>query len=864
MPRMARLARIFTPLFVYLLVLLAGGSVVLAYLRFSVLACTVGFNTPNQTLTATEAAQCVSYDVGSAVLIAVCLAAGAGLIWLGARFFTRSPHGLPANAVGRMERGPIDSVSLPRTATGPFARAPYRWVFLMAGIFFVVSFVAASWQYVHFIAGTWDLSVNQQALSSASLGGKPYPFYESFNCGTHGQCSFLQVHTAFFAYPVSAMYGVAPTAFTLFAIQSLAVGLAAVPLYALSFDVTRSRRLSLVVAAAFLAWVPLFLAVFSFHWEAFIPVEVFTIFWLWNRHRYLIAIPVILLSFVTIEVTPVLIFFVGLFFLWPWLVKALQLFYHAAKGGRTRPAGSPSKLRLWRRCIWTCLQVPEVYASLGLMVCSLAAYVLLRLFVTQGGWLLGLPPVPAAYALPLGSPNKAVTFAFASISGTWQAKLLFWIVVYLTLGFIPLLAPRTLILVLPWFVFTAFSTYSAFWRFGDQYPFIPAAALFIGFAYGLDWLYRRVSARLARLGAARTTPDGPPADSPNGSPVSSAFRRRRWTLDGTDNPSSAKAARVISFGVVIIIGGNLLLNPIDPLASSLDSAFGKTFIYTHPAPVGAIPDNGPLQQLVSLIPPDAVVTAPLPVYSWVADDPYAYPMIKGFNVSLLPVTVTGLADYVLLPYDTPIGVLNATLLSVLYDHSDFGVRGCVASSAVGGVELLEGNYTGAPETFGAVGALCPDYFAGGTGLNAGPSALVLANTSSPSGVVVRSTPCASNQTLWTGPNVSLPPGEYRLRIVVGAFNSTGSTCGGQVVKPTYPLLALKVTGRAGTGSPSTSVLRHNFRLNVLCSPACGGWYYWNSTIITLGPATSDLSVSGLVLIGQYYVQIASLILSPVR
>jgi uncharacterized membrane protein len=857
---MARIGRLFSPLFIFSLFIFVFGALSLLLVRDTVLACTVGFNSSSQPLSVGQAALCPSYEVGSAILVAMCLVAGGVLLWLGVRFVNADPVELQKNAGGDLGTGPSGPPSIRRDLSRLLAWPTYRWVCLLVAVFFVASFFAASWEYFHFLSGDWDLSVNQQALSSTILGGKPYVFYEAFNCGRHGQCSFLQVHPAFLAFAVASVYSVAPTAYTLLALQAMVVGLGALPLYALAVDVTRSRRLSLVVAAAYLAWAPLFLAMFSFHWESFLPVEMFTVFWLWYRQRYLLATPVILLSFITLEVTPVLVFFVAFYFLWPWLVKALRLLYRAAKDGLTGPRSAPSKLRLWARWIWRSLHVPEVNASIALMVGSFAAYVLLRLFVTQGGWLLGLPPVPSAYALPLSSPNKVFTFSLAAASYAWQAKLGFWIVILVTLGLAPLFAPRALLLVLPWITLTVFNTFPAFWRFGDQYPFVPAASLFIAFTFGLNRVYLWTSARFACSTASPSISEGSPEGVPEQGRPPPSSRPGRWSLPGAPSAGTLRAARVLSMGVVIVIAGNLVVNPLSPLAASVIPVLGTPFVTAHDVSIGPIPNNGPLQQLVSLIPPTAIVTAPLPVYTWVADDPYAYPMVPDVNVSQLP-GGPSLPDYVLLPYYVPNSDWNSTLLGVLYDTSDYGVRGCVTNSAAGGVELFQRNYSGTPVTFGPADPLCPNYFSGGTGLTPGPFASISPNASSPSGVALSSAPCAPNDTLWTGPRVTLPHGEYKLEVVLSAFNSTDTSCRQSQVGPTYPLLGLNITRQNGAGSSPTAILLHNFRVNTMCSPTCGGWYYWNSTI-TLAPVTSVLSISGTVLIDQYVVQVAYLLLSP--
>jgi uncharacterized membrane protein len=806
--------------------------------------------------------QCLGYELGSGILVAVCLVAGGVLFWLALKFIKDGNTNLSKRKVGT----PGNAAGAPNAGSGPISRLfdwpTYRWVCLLVALFFAASFFAESWQYLHLAPFDDDLAINQQVLSSTILGGKPYLFYESFNCGFHGQCSYLLVHQAFFGFAVALAYGIAPTPYTLFAIQSLAVGLAALPLYALSVDVIGVRRLSLGVAGAYLAWVPLMILATrdTFNWEAFIPVEILTLFWLWNRQRYLLAVPVILVAFLTYEVIPVLVFFVGLYFLWPWLLRAVYLLCHAVTSRPTRPRSIALRLRLWGRWVWKALQVPEVHASLALMACSVAAYILLKLFLLDGGWLLGLPPVPSAYALPVNSPNKVFVLTFSALSYDWTSKLLFWIVIYLTLGFIPLFAPRTLLLVLPWTVLSVFNETPAFWSFGGHYVVPAAAALLIGFTFGLNQLYLWSFSQPAAPTRDRATDAGPSKDAGIEPDDIHPSGQRPWTLAGSNRAASSKATGVIALGVVIIIAGNLYLCPLNPLASSVVPILGPPF----PSPYGidfpSPPNEQPLQQLVSIIPKGAIVTAPTSVFSLVANDPYAYPMrnSSGFNLTLLPGKESSRLEYVLVPYNTPNGDFNSTPLRNLYDRFDWGVRGCVTNSAAGGVELFQRNYTGSPKVFGPPDSLCPNYYSGGGGLIAGPSASTVNNSSSPSGVAVQSTPCATSGLVWTGPGISLAPGKYAMRLIVSSLNSTDASCRKSHLNPTRAFFSMNITGQNVSGF---EVFTHRTFTVGSCSSICNSWYYWNTTI-TLLAETNDFSTTGTLLIGQYVVQIAYLIIVP--
>jgi len=854
--------RLFRPFHIVTLLTLVASSCGVWLLHGIVDACTVGFNDSSGPLGAGLASQCTASEIGSAVLITVALVSGALVVWFGASaLFPRNSASLQDRASTPQSEGedrPSPQGRMARLVGWP----AFNWVCMLVAIFFAATFSAASWQYLHLTGGYPDLVINQQALSSAALGNHPYPLYESINCGRHGQCSFLLVHQAFVAFGVALLYGIAPTPFTLFALQSLALGLGSVPLYLLALDVLRSRRWSLVVAGTYLVWLPLFMmaSIDSFHWEAFLPVEMLTIFWLWNRQRFRFAIPVVLVAFLTEEVAPVLAFFVGLYFLWPWLVRAIRIFWKAITVPSEGPPGAPSRIRLWFRWIRTALRVPEVYASLALLAGSVVAYVLLRLFEQDGGWLLGLPPALSHYVLPVNSPNKVFVFSTAAVTFQWTAKVWYWLVIFLTLGFLPFFAPRSLILVLPWVVFTFFNVTTGFWILGDQYPFIPAGALLIGFTLGLDRLLRWTSAKTRAPPGVRSTPAPPPRVNPESAPSTPVSARRSWTLDRRHRYRSSPTTVILSVAVTAIIAGNLFLNPFDPVASKIVPNLGPPFPPVYGFASTSPANDQSLQQLVSLIPRDAIVAAPHAVYTLVADDPHAYPMTfypnVPLNLSLLPGNEADRVQFVLLPYDTPGDEVYPALWNTLYDRSDFGVRGCVSNSTAGAVQLFERNFTGLPEVFGPADPLCPDYFAGGSGLVLGPNSTLQVNSSSPSGVEVQSAPCVGNTVVFSGPGIALPAGHYDYAIVFSA-----SVCGNHGYNLTGTLLSVNVAGTFPQTGKSSIITAPVSLYNSTTCPTCGPWYTWTGTFHAKFP-TPSLTLTGTIKLNQYIVQVAYIVIVP--
>lgn len=504
---------------------------------------------------------------------------------------------------------------------------------------------------------------------------------------------------------------------------------------------------------------PAFSGIFSFHWESFVPLELFLLFWLWTNQRYWAALPLVLVSCVTIEVVPVLLFFLALYFLSPWVRPGLRFIALSLRGWWVL-RGDPRRhfRREMRSLAGRVLRSRPVLASLALLGGSALAYVLLHEFVTRGGWILGLPPLPPQFALPLTQPVHAASFTLANLLTNWSSKLVYWLTILLTLGLIPLFAPRTWILAAPWVAFSLFAT-GGYYVIGTQYAFISAAVLFIGVAFGLARLRRWADQGVRRPGPERA----PRPHERQGRRIVSWTRKTRphalgWTLLGT-----------LLTAVLLV---NLLLNPLNPVAQGLKPTppfLSKASLALdsgyHP---GGYQD---LERLVSLMGPTAVVASSLNLFPFVANDPYAYPLVNGMNYSNLPFNVPADTQYALLTPQGPT-VLPSFLASTLYDPAGFGVRAWVPGTPLGGVLLFQRGYQGPAATFGTPPVISGAVYAAGSGVGPGNAGEVIFNGSSPTGKVIESRPLPSDPALsqigrvWAGPAVTLPAGSYHVQLSV--------------------------------------------------------------------------------------------------
>jgi uncharacterized membrane protein len=640
-----------------------------------------------------------------------------------------------------------------------------------------------------FYGANWDLGINMQLLWSNTHG---HLLYESGDFETTGVSSFLFIHTAYIAIPVSYLYALAPSAYTLFALQAAVVAFSAVPLYLLG----RSRGLrEPVLWAAILVYLisfPVLSAIlYDFHWESFFPAEFLWTFYLWDQRRYRLALLPILLGLLTLEVFPFLLLGLVLYGAYPWLRRLVR-----------RPVGALRELR----SSW-----PQVRPWAGLAVLSVVAYVALRISEHN--------LVPALVGVPIsgyGSQLNNATNALFSFKATWKTigpSLVYWSLLYAAFGLVPLLVrPRSQLINLPWFFASVF-TYPGFSRaFGDQYAFVALAPLAIGFVEGLAVIGRQREERplaapdawgwlllaapfslllalnsvnllaptdatvglvlevmalslgvfvalwLVRWCLARRAPGpGPPpnaADHPE--PKARRFARRGWALGGV---------------FVVLIAANLVFSPLNPGNFQASNQPG----YAYPSQSN--PAFGYLPKVTSEIPPGAVVLASNNLFPFVANNVRAY-SLSWWPAPLpyLPFNASHLPEYALLS-SSQISVAPSFLVTAVFNESVYGLQAMLYYDAYpGSVYLFHLGFTGSTQVwqvtpFPDTMIYCPSDFA------LGPSGRVVPQAGTQCGSEIASMPSANlvgrGGNIWYGPYVNLLPGSYEVTLSLrGQLNAS--------------------------------------------------------------------------------------------
>jgi uncharacterized membrane protein len=737
------------------------------------------------------------------------------------------------------------SVDSPARATGWTTRIPLRtWLVrprvalvALAAAYFALSFVLSLSRLYALMTGNWDLGIFQQALWTGAHGGT---FFEVGDFEVSGARSYLIVHPAFVMLALAPLYAAFPSPVTLFAIQSGLLAAAAIPLYLLSRRASLGPWIALAPAVAYLVAAPLLAGnLYDFHLESFLPLELISLFLLWHQSRYAAGFAVAALAFVTLEVTPLLVGFLALYFLIP--SSAEWRAFRARDSGPNRVRG---RFRLFARAIASALRSSRrARASVALIAVSIGVYGLLRYleWTVVPTW-LGLPPrfpssgvlgywigiVPGQVGLP-PTPAQALPLDLGS-------RLRNWVLVYALFAFVPLFALRTQVLQIPWFAFTMLQSRYVFTQLGWQNPITAVAPLAIGFAFGLAVIANRWPER-PLAAASRSTAEEVPAR-----PMRRSVRR----------PSVSVGAFVGAL-VAALVAANAAAGPLDPAAKSLIGPVGPGYLTALPFR----PGYSSLERLTALVPAGTSVAATNDLFDFVADNPNAYAFVPDGTVGVLPGFSSAHRPAFVLLSEYWAWTVPSWLLPMLSDPTVYGFWGETWTTAHGPALLFGPPDPGrVPMVLGRPPPL-PRVFPADE-LGVGPSGERIAANASGELGLIRSVPGKAG-FCWSGPDANLPAGRYVASLRLAAIPLRPSA----PPSPSTGALRVVFTTWIGPGQGNFSVLPNGVgdATSITFGGAGSGAWTWvdipfvlPEPVVHLGVAGGDIPASGT------YVAVADLVL----
>lgn len=635
-------------------------------------------------------------------------------------------------------------------------------------------------KYRNFYTFNWDLGIAMQALWSTAHG---HLMFETGDYLTLGVGSYLSVNSAFIAIPLSWLYAVHPHPVTLFTLQSIAVALSALPLFLIAISWVGNRtHVYLLVLMYLFSLGMLSGLLYDFHWEAFVPLEYLSFYYLLWRGRTALSLIPFAAGALTLQVFPPLAGAVVLFF----LVQTLS-------AGRGSPAETGWVDRKWIRTLFLyALLIVAVYVAVG------AAQSYITKVLSPGALLLnfaGGGVVLFPLKLDLG------------LSGVY------WLLLLASAGFLPLFSPRHLILSIPWFVESVFlfSKFSSF--FGAQYALIAFPPLFVAAVAGISRIKDRAGSRLlllvpalfaalgltllfTRLSRAFLDPSGflqlvliSAAAVPcvfavlyaSSFSLRYALRERPRFARPRGGPA-VPVRSVVTATIVAVLFLNLVLSPLNTVNFEATQFPGYAVRY------GDNPSFHYVSMVTASIKQGSTVLASSNLMPYVANDPEAYSLRQPYtpeSAPYLPFTPSNLPDFVFAD-SAEIGSMPSFVLRALFNSSDYGLLSYIFQPLYPGtIYLFEKGYAGATGHYTSVPAPGTYYFSY-RNLTLGSSGRIVRDASSRFGYIIESTnglaaaPAnVNNRAIWYGPYLSFLPGSYVLTISVSG--STPAVAGADIL-----------------------------------------------------------------------------------
>jgi len=417
-----------------------------------------------------------------------------------------------------------------------YDRPDLALVLMMATYVIVFSIFSIARHYT-FQTSAFDLGIFQQALWN-SLNGNL--FYETPDLYNNPSGSFLGVHFSAIMFLLIPLYAIHSGPETLLILQSLVIALAALPLYKLATHILRTKIRGLSIAAIYLLYFHVHLLnSYDFHLEAFLPLFIFSFSYFLVVKKPIKAVFFALLAMLTMEVAPIIVGFVALFFL---LLPSISISKKPTSGRSGRTLKISLKLSLSSLSLRT-HSLRKFPLSLWLIVLSIAIFFISvnisSLFAPSPFAQLKVPFLFSEPGESLGVLSLAQNFfnpfvLADQVGNDFSAKMSFWLLILLPVGFVIVLRPLVLVMLIPWFVLSMTTNIPAFYQLGWQYGAFTVPPIMIGTIYAVQKIsrksprmYKRVltlTVALAIITALALSPLNPLTEGQNGIYEGSAYR----------------------------------------------------------------------------------------------------------------------------------------------------------------------------------------------------------------------------------------------------------------------------------------------------------------------------------------------------
>jgi uncharacterized membrane protein len=344
-------------------------------------------------------------------------------------------------------------------------------VILMVIIYSAVFSYYTIMKHYSFRSYTWDLGIIVQSISSATKGKLFTNNAELFYSPTG---SYFGVHFTPILFVLIPFFYIAPRVETVLIIQSIILGLGAIPLYFISDHLLEDKLSSMLLAISYLLnpsihgvnW-------YDFHTQSFFPLFVLATTYFLKKKRIILFLIFIIMTLMTMEQAAYFLIlylpYVGLQF----KSKLKELFFYR----------KPS--------------IESLTPFITLIVIVIWIYI-------SGNMISALNPNPPKelkaldhYRIleikdPIEIPIKAITnfdLVLKAMGFDLPSKILYIIITFAPTCFISLMSPLPILPAVLWLFLSALSNYPPYYQLGFQYSAFTIPFIYIGTVESLKYIW---------------------------------------------------------------------------------------------------------------------------------------------------------------------------------------------------------------------------------------------------------------------------------------------------------------------------------------------------------------------------------------
>lgn len=343
-----------------------------------------------------------------------------------------------------------------------------KLVFILIAVYTLIFSSYTIFMHYAFKTYAWDLGIFTQSLWTTINLGKP--FHYTIETHVNPSQNFFGAHFSPILLLIVPIYALHQSPITLLTLQSFILGLAALPTYWIARDKLNSKLWGLTFATAFLLHPALHgMNCFDFHVEAFIPLFFLLTFYYLDNKRWIKGLTFALLTLSTIEFAPILIVFLGFYF----LIKI---------SSQTHKANIVLTLK---RII-----IPIVLIAISIFWFFTAFHITysinpLKATGLPGNWDIWGSSLNEVVLNVLRNPITALGVIANPIE-----KVYYILSVFAPTVFLSLLSPLELLLIVPWLLAALLSEYPPYYELYFQYFGFIAGQIFVAAIYGVKNLIK--------------------------------------------------------------------------------------------------------------------------------------------------------------------------------------------------------------------------------------------------------------------------------------------------------------------------------------------------------------------------------------